>query len=367
MATSRWKVQWGTSTVVMELSGSKGGSHSSGVLKFWPVQGLCFHSIFGSHPRVPFQFGDVHHGGIFLCQSRLGYSWNPSEMAQHHFDQPSWTVQWRSWGGLCDEDSWCALACQACPSPWHQRFPGMDRSHCQMRGREISDRRWWRWRRFFCRSSTTVADQKARMPAGRTNGWRRLRHCCKYATPPILSHAYQASGRFGGSHAGPTWADSCAKVCLPGPRKGRGSAGATSLLSVRAPLLVRLLFPLVLLFSSIRVGLYCGWRRCSKVPAHASFVEGQLDTLLYDALAVPLLCSVPSCCRFRFTPFFALVSMMAFCCFLWYLLGFSAICNICHPFHKTSLNSTMLLRLHIRCALCQLSPSFFTRQSVACR
>ena len=103
----------------------------------------------------------------------------------------------------------------------------------------------------------------------------------------------------------------------------------SSLLSERSPWLVCLLLlaspspvPSLSYFcasntrwSALRFG-----RRCSKVPARASLVEGQLDTLLYDALAVPLLCSVPSCSCRPFHPF--LVSLMVLCCSLWYWLGF---------------------------------------------
>lgn len=36
----------------------------------------------------------------------------------------------------------------------------------------------------------------------------------------------------------------------------------------------------------------------------------------------------------------------------------TAICSIRHQFHKTSLNFTMLLRLHVRCVLCQFHQVF---------
>ena len=84
---------------------------------------------------------------------------------------------------------------------------------------------------------------------------------------------------------------------------------------------------------------------------------------LYDALAVPLLCSVPSCSCRPFHPFFSFID--GFVLLLVVLAGLlPQFATIVIRFTETSLNLTTLQRSQVRYVLSQLSPSIFIGQSV---
>ena len=140
------------------------------------------------------------------------------------------------------------------------------------------------------------------------------------------------------------------------------------LLSVRVPLLVRLL--LLVLSPVPSLSCFCTFQ--CEIPARTSFVKGQSDSLLYNDLAVPLLRSVPSrCCR-SFHPFLRCRSFWAGLLLLHVVLAgllphFATIATRLTKHLSTSFHLWCLLRSHAGYALGQLHQVFSPGRALLCR